>query len=138
MNVRRYKQSILVSRQSTKEYQNINFAQWSVDNVDHNIATLIRHGTFHGIGIIETVTPGEIKLNPIKRLRDKKLINEVINNCGKVPIVQYTPGLNNNTGYKFTSYRMLAQLNTRLKYSALNLIWHIGSLLNSTDAVNPN
>ena len=97
----RYKQSILVSRQSTKEYQNINFAQWSVDNVDHNIATLTRHGTFHGIGIIETVTTGEIKLNPIKRLRDRKLINEVINNCGKVPIVQYTPGLNNNTGYKF-------------------------------------
>ena len=87
---RRYKQSILVSDQSTKEYLNINFAQWSADNVDHNIAILTGHGNFHGMGIVETATRGEIKLNVIKRLNDRKLIDEVINNCGKVPIVQYT------------------------------------------------
>ena len=64
------------------------------DNVDHNIATLTGYGTFYGMGIIETVTPGEIKPDAIRRLKDRKLINEVINNCGKVPIVQYTPGPN--------------------------------------------
>lgn len=94
LQVRRYNQSILLSDQSTKEYRNINFAQLSADNVDHNIATLTGHGTFHGMGIIETVTPGEIKPNAIRRLKDRKLINEVINNCGKVPIVQYTLGPN--------------------------------------------
>ena len=88
--------------------------------------------------IVEFVTPEEIKLNPIKCLKDRKLINEFINNCGKVPIVQYTPGPNKKTGGKFTSYRMLAQLNTTSKYSAHNLIWHTGSLLNSTGAVPPN
>ena len=75
MQIRRYKQSIFVSCQSTKEYQNFNFAQWSADKVDHNIATLTGHGTFHGMGIFETVTPVEIKLNAIKRLKDRKLIN---------------------------------------------------------------
>ena len=94
LQVRRYNQSILLSDQSTKEYRNISFAQLSADNVDHNIATLTGHGTFHGMGIIETVTPGEIKPNAIRRLKDRKLINEVINNCGKVPIVQYTLGPN--------------------------------------------
>ena len=94
LQVRRYNQSILLSDQSTKEYRNINFAQLSADNVDHNIATLTGHGTFHGMGIIETVTPGEIKPDAIRRLKDRKLINEVINNCGKVPIVQYTLGPN--------------------------------------------
>ena len=94
LQVRRYNQSILLSDRSTKEYRNINFAQLSADNVDHNIATLTGHGTFHGMGIIETVTPGEIKPNAIRRLKDRKLINEVINNCGKVPIVQYTLGPN--------------------------------------------
>ena len=43
--------------------------------MDHNIATLTGHGTFHGTGIFETVTPIEIKLNAIKRLKDRKLIN---------------------------------------------------------------
>ena len=33
---------------------------------------------------------------------------------------------------------MLLQLNTTLKYTTHNLIWHIGSLLYSTDAVRPN
>ena len=94
LQVRRYNQSILLSDQSTKEYRNISFAQLSADNVDHNIATLTGYGTFHGMGIIETVTPGEIKPNAIRRLKDRKLINEVINNCGKVPIVQYTLGPN--------------------------------------------
>lgn len=42
--------------------------------------------------IMETVTPGEIKLKAIKCLKDRKLFNEIINNCGKLPIVQYTPG----------------------------------------------
>ena len=33
------------------------FVQYSADNVDHNIRTLDRNGTFHGMGIIASVTP---------------------------------------------------------------------------------
>ena len=34
-----------------------NFAQYVVDNADHNIRTIDRHGTFHGMGIIATIAP---------------------------------------------------------------------------------
>lgn len=34
------------------------FAQFVADNVDHNIRTLDGHNTFHGMGIIECITPG--------------------------------------------------------------------------------
>lgn len=54
------------------------------------------------MGIMETVAPEEIKFNVMKRLKDRKLINGVINNCVKVPIAQYTSGLNKNAGGKFT------------------------------------
>ena len=57
MQVRRYKQSILASDKSTKQYQNTDFAKLGADNVDHNIATLTGHWIFHGMGINETVTP---------------------------------------------------------------------------------
>ena len=34
------------------------FAQYAVDNVDHNTRTLDGHDTFHGMGMIAVVTPG--------------------------------------------------------------------------------
>lgn len=57
---------------------------------------------FHDMGIMETVAPEEIKFNVMKRLKDRKLINGVINNYVKVPIAQYTSGPNKNAGGKFT------------------------------------
>ena len=48
LQVRRYKQSILASDQSTKQYQNTDFAQLGADNVDHNIAALTGHLSWHG------------------------------------------------------------------------------------------
>ena len=67
-------------------------AQWSADNGDHNTVTLTGPGTFYGMESMETVTPGEIKLKSIKYLNDRKLFNEIINTCGKLPIFQYRPG----------------------------------------------
>ena len=40
---------------------------------------------FHDMGIMEAVAPEEIKFNIMKRLKDRKFINGVINNCVKVP-----------------------------------------------------
>ena len=98
MQVRKYKQSILASDLSTREYQNINFAKWSADKVEDNIATLTL--TFYSMGIIEMVSSGEIKLKAIECLQERILIDEDINNCDKVPVVQYMPGPNKNTGDK--------------------------------------
>ena len=34
------------------------FVQWSADNVDHNIGTIDGKNTFHGMGMVASVTPG--------------------------------------------------------------------------------
>ena len=69
---------------------NNSFVQWSVDNVDHNLATLDGKGTFHGMGIIASVTPsGSIEqLKDIKRLKKRCLLSEVTKHKG-VNIVEY-------------------------------------------------
>ena len=44
------------------------FLQHLADNVDHNIKTLDGLGTFHGMGIITTVTPGNLPTKPVPRV----------------------------------------------------------------------
>ena len=71
--VLRFKQSAVAhSSQLTNAEEVItedtNFAQWAVDNVDHNIITLTGKGTFHGMGIIcISETTRQISSLPIKR-----------------------------------------------------------------------
>ena len=69
---------------------NNSFVQWSADNVDHNLATLDGKGTFHGMGIIASVTPsGSIEqFKDIKRLKKRCLLSEVTKHKG-VNIVEY-------------------------------------------------
>ena len=44
------------------------FLQHVADNVDNNIKTLDELGTFHGMGIITTVTPGNLPTKPVPRI----------------------------------------------------------------------
>lgn len=44
------------------------FLQYAADNVDHNIRTLDGEKTFHGMGIIATITPKVKMTTPIKRI----------------------------------------------------------------------
>ena len=69
---------------------NNSFVQWSADNVDHNLATLDGKETFHGMGIIASVTPsGSIEqLKDVKRLKKRCLVSEVTEHKG-VDIVEY-------------------------------------------------
>ena len=46
------------------------FMQFTADNTDHNLRTLDGHGTFHGIGIIVSVTPTLSAAFKIPRLDD--------------------------------------------------------------------
>ena len=45
------------------------FIQYVADNVDHNIRTLDGNDTFHGMGMIATITPGIKKSNLIHRVK---------------------------------------------------------------------
>ena len=44
------------------------FAQWSTDNVDHNVRTLDGKGTLHGMGIVISLTGN--KSNPLEIYRN--------------------------------------------------------------------
>ena len=50
------------------------FLQYVADNVDHNIRTLDGNDTFHGMGMIATVTPA---LNQLVVSRDEKLVPKI-------------------------------------------------------------
>jgi len=43
--------------------------QYAADNVDHNSTTLDGKGTFHGMGIIATLTPGKKVTHCIPRVQ---------------------------------------------------------------------
>jgi hypothetical protein len=64
------------------------FIQYVADNVDHNTRTLDGKGTFHGMGIIATTTPGT---QTCKIVEKRTVTNEEILNAGKVPIYNYGP-----------------------------------------------
>lgn len=57
--------------------------QFSADNVDHNLHTLDGHDTFHGMGIIASVTPGMKFSNSIPRL--DTTADQVVN-AGKIDL----------------------------------------------------
>ena len=59
--VKKFERSAAVSQGTDLPVEtSTHFVQHIADNVDHNIRTLDGHGTFHGMGIIATITP-EIK-----------------------------------------------------------------------------
>lgn len=62
------------------------FIQHVADNVDHNIRTLDGLGTFHGMGIIATITPGTMSSRPVPK---KSVTKEEIAAAGKIDIRNY-------------------------------------------------
>ena len=57
--VTKYKQSVIQNEildVILSQYFPGSFTEWIADNVDHNIATLDGHGSFHGMGIIAVST----------------------------------------------------------------------------------
>jgi len=59
------------------------FVQYVADNVDHNTRTLDGKDTFHGMGMIATVTPGTKRVRCVPR---RKVRPGDISSCGKVQI----------------------------------------------------
>ena len=59
---------------------------FAADNVDHNIITIDGKGTFHGMGVIATVTPGKQMNRLILRRHISELKSE---NKTKIPILEY-------------------------------------------------
>ena len=71
------------------------FMQFVADNVDHNISTLDGHNTFHGMGIIATVTPKLGHKTVIPMVTATNDTNEDLIAVGKIEI-KYNQQVNTN------------------------------------------
>ena len=94
--VTRYKQSVVLST-DVEDIQPEGFpgcfSQWVADNIDHNVATLDGHGSFHGMGIIAVATPTtdanrRSYENVVPRCSSVASRNAIVMNKG-IPIVEY-------------------------------------------------
>ena len=64
-------------------YTSGHFVQYIAENVDHNTRTLDGTGTFHGMGIIATITPGTTISKPVP---SKVVTVEDIATAGRINI----------------------------------------------------
>ena len=55
--VRNYKKAIIDTEDISPIILPGSFVQWITDNVDHNSQTIDGKNTFHGMGIVTSVTP---------------------------------------------------------------------------------
>ena len=59
------------------------FVQYVADSIDHNLTTLHGNDTFHGMGLIATVTPGTKQTQVILR---RKVNPTEVSACGQIQI----------------------------------------------------
>ena len=68
-------------------YDSNKFVQYIADNVDHNVCTVDGNGTFHGMGIMATITPS----SSVKHFVLKKEIKmEDLSDIGRIQIYTLT------------------------------------------------
>ena len=93
------------------------FIQYVADNVDHNTRTLDGKGTFHGMGIIATITPG----GRISKLVPKKDVSpEELAAAGEINICHYR----NQAGHTTPLFnKELKDLRIEDASPNLDLIW---------------
>lgn len=96
-----------------------NFIQYVADNVDHNTCTLDGFDTFHGMGMIATVTPGTSSTKGIPR---KTVKVEDITNVGKVNIEHH---MSKFDGLQSTYYKGLKAFEQEDPTSNCDLLWRI-------------
>ena len=87
--VQSYKKAAMETENIIPDIPSGSFGQWSADNVDHNTRTLDGKNTFHGMGIIASITPSlESPTIAIGRLNAKKSMKEI--SCNKsISISEY-------------------------------------------------
>ena len=81
--VHQFEQNAVLSYGTDIPNYSTQFVQYVAGNVDHNIKTLDGNNTFHGMGMIATVTPASKKSNQILRV---KVTPKDIAAIGRVPI----------------------------------------------------
>ena len=125
--VKRYEQSAALSHGTDLEGVATNSCiQFVADNVDHNIKTLDRTGTFHGMGMAAAVTPAIRSSRSIKR--DETATAEHVKAVGRIPLKVFNSP---TTELKLIiAYELLNKSSTVVS-SLTDLLWKISWLLRS-------
>ena len=99
------------------------FVQYAADNVDHNICTLDGNNTFHGMGMIATVTPSVDNTRIVPRVN---VSAEDIAAIGHVNIKQFRPL---NGGFQSLCFGDLPEADAEDDTSMVDFLWSISTAL---------
>ena len=114
-----YERSAAVSQETDiPGYTPGQFVQYSADNVDHNSRTLDGTGTFHGMGIIASITPGTRATVVISK---RKVTEEEIAKVGRIVIRQYIGTIEDTPLH----YEVLRDLQVKDSTANLNILWKL-------------
>lgn len=103
-----------------------NVVQYVADNVDHNIRTLDGHNTFHGMGMIATVTPGTSIKKSIPRI---SVTTEEIAAVAHVNIEHF---MTEHDGLRSLCYQKLKEHDAEDPTSNADVLWNISLPLRSS------
>ena len=84
---------------------------FAADNVDHNIITLDGRGTFHGMGMVATVTPGRKVSRTVLRRKTADL--EIVEQC-RVDVREYQFAKHTRQNIKFKPLPFLEAIDHRV------------------------
>ena len=101
--------------------------QFVADNVDHDIATIKCHGTFHGMGMVAIITPECLEAKRIRRY--VKVTAEDILRVGKVNIRYFT---SQHTGKLPLTYMELSAMEVTDPTSYIDVLWETSFLTRPT------
>lgn len=114
------------SRSSESEIENESFVQFIADNVDHNIQSLDGFGTFHGMGIIATSTPGIKTARSVPRTNPS--LKEIIA-LAKINITFYKEQSNSIRQLKYEVFERREIGNQSLQLDLLSKVcWPLSSV----------
>jgi len=99
------------------------FIQHVGDNVDHNIRTLDGFGTFHGMGIISTFTPGKLLSKPVPRV---SVTTDDIIKVGRINIKTFK---SQHTGRNPLTYKELQAMEVHDPTYHIDLLWEVAFVL---------
>ncbi|KAK3747020.1 hypothetical protein QZH41_001487 [Actinostola sp. cb2023] len=102
------------------------FIQYVADNVDHNTRSLDGTDTFHGMGIIATVTPNTTTSKPVPK---KTVTGAEIAAVGRIDIRHY---MSQNASIPSMLYKELKDMKVQDATSNLDLLWKLTQSLLQT------
>ena len=143
--VTRFKQAVVMTEDIGDILQSNageeNFTTFVAVNVDHNIATLDDHGTFHGMGVIAVITNKEnlVEIKPLRNRPKKNVkVGELVKKKG-IPITSYD--FSSQEGLHtifFESYTNVLDRFTNPASITIDKLWHSARIFTSATKPRPN